>query len=724
MADKIQLRRDTKARWEQYNPVLASGEPGYELDSLLYKLGDGKTAWNDLPYRGAGGGGGSNIVDSEDITKDDTGISTYLYIADRPVNSAKYVDKGYKILRGIASGIDNVLKQTEMMDTNTIYEIRYDFTILDTITVPEGCVLRFNGGSISGGSLIGKNTVIDSSDYLFKNTFINGTWIVDYVTDENFVDYVNSNARLLRSLFALTQDSHPCVVVINSNHSTTQFTSAVTDSLIQPTSNSLIILNGTITLTPNSLERYAIMGLYDKSNITITGSGSIIGDRVGHTYNPSSSTHEWGYGLYVRGCKNVHVSGITTQDCTGDGIMIGTDSENITIDGIYSSNNRRQGITVGASRGVVVRNCILENTQGTAPSAGVDIEHDENQTIYDVLVENNLFIDNVKGILVGSLTTPTANITIKNNRIIKNSNPVNTDVDYSTDLHIAFNTSNVIVDGLLIDCYVAPTKNQIIAYQSEKLQLRNINVVNHDTTVNYPFLYIGKCKNVDIDNFRYDIEDSFVYGNNPYIVLEGDIDGLSFRNSVLMKMLFNGNLNNFLIDNCDFKRRIITGPNQVGENITNAVIKNCRLNTSLIQSIELHRGDNIQIYDNYFGNNISDDVILLDNCENVVVRDNTRYSTGENQFCLCRLTSVTNATIGNIYDNNTLLYAINYRLDAPINNIRSIINNLILNDTDNLAHITYAVPGLKALWRNNEVHYDGTNWRNTDGTLVDKVAII
>ena len=93
MADKIQLRRDTKARWEQYNPVLASGEPGYELDSLLYKLGDGKTAWNDLPYRGAGGGGGSNIVDSEDITKDDTGISTSLYIADRPVNSAKYVDK-------------------------------------------------------------------------------------------------------------------------------------------------------------------------------------------------------------------------------------------------------------------------------------------------------------------------------------------------------------------------------------------------------------------------------------------------------------------------------------------------------------------------------------------------------------------------------------------------------------------------------------------------------
>lgn len=53
MADRIQVRRDTKARWTQYNPILLEGEKGYELDTDQYKLGDGIHAWNDLPYRGA-----------------------------------------------------------------------------------------------------------------------------------------------------------------------------------------------------------------------------------------------------------------------------------------------------------------------------------------------------------------------------------------------------------------------------------------------------------------------------------------------------------------------------------------------------------------------------------------------------------------------------------------------------------------------------------------------
>lgn len=56
MADRIQLRRDTKANWESYNPILLEGEPGHVLDyPNLYKMGDGVHAWNDLPYRGYDG---------------------------------------------------------------------------------------------------------------------------------------------------------------------------------------------------------------------------------------------------------------------------------------------------------------------------------------------------------------------------------------------------------------------------------------------------------------------------------------------------------------------------------------------------------------------------------------------------------------------------------------------------------------------------------------------
>lgn len=52
MADRIQQRRDTAARWSQYNPILLEGEVGYELDTDQYKVGDGEHTWNDLPYRG------------------------------------------------------------------------------------------------------------------------------------------------------------------------------------------------------------------------------------------------------------------------------------------------------------------------------------------------------------------------------------------------------------------------------------------------------------------------------------------------------------------------------------------------------------------------------------------------------------------------------------------------------------------------------------------------
>lgn len=67
MAYIFQHRRDTLENWNSVNPVLADAEIGYILDlddqgkqkSSLYKIGDGRTAWKDLPLFGFGG----NIYD-------------------------------------------------------------------------------------------------------------------------------------------------------------------------------------------------------------------------------------------------------------------------------------------------------------------------------------------------------------------------------------------------------------------------------------------------------------------------------------------------------------------------------------------------------------------------------------------------------------------------------------------------------------------------------------
>ena len=48
----FQLRRGYEAVWKKNNPVLACGEPGFVIDRNRLKIGNGETAWNDLPYFG------------------------------------------------------------------------------------------------------------------------------------------------------------------------------------------------------------------------------------------------------------------------------------------------------------------------------------------------------------------------------------------------------------------------------------------------------------------------------------------------------------------------------------------------------------------------------------------------------------------------------------------------------------------------------------------------
>ena len=48
MGALIQVRRDSNYNWYATNPVLSAGEPGYDLDLKIFKIGDGTTPWNNL----------------------------------------------------------------------------------------------------------------------------------------------------------------------------------------------------------------------------------------------------------------------------------------------------------------------------------------------------------------------------------------------------------------------------------------------------------------------------------------------------------------------------------------------------------------------------------------------------------------------------------------------------------------------------------------------------
>lgn len=48
---KIRFREDTRENLRNVNPILASSEPCREVDTGFFKIGDGKTPWNLLPYQ-------------------------------------------------------------------------------------------------------------------------------------------------------------------------------------------------------------------------------------------------------------------------------------------------------------------------------------------------------------------------------------------------------------------------------------------------------------------------------------------------------------------------------------------------------------------------------------------------------------------------------------------------------------------------------------------------
>lgn len=106
----------------------------------------------------SGGGTINNLADDEDLVSVDKGENlSVLKFADRAYNPDRFSGNGYKILRRNIIDGKNILTQEMINQPYTIYVVQYDFDLNGaTITLPEGCMFDFQGGSISNGFLEGK----------------------------------------------------------------------------------------------------------------------------------------------------------------------------------------------------------------------------------------------------------------------------------------------------------------------------------------------------------------------------------------------------------------------------------------------------------------------------------------------------------------------------------------------------------------------------------------
>ena len=126
-----------------------------------------------------------NNADEEDITV----IDDKLKFADKTYDANQFSGLGRIYLRKNIVDGKNILTQSMINATNTIYIIQYNYDLNGaTITIPDNSILQFNGGTLSNGIINGNNAVIHSN--LIKifddNIFLKGNWNITYIYPEWF----------------------------------------------------------------------------------------------------------------------------------------------------------------------------------------------------------------------------------------------------------------------------------------------------------------------------------------------------------------------------------------------------------------------------------------------------------------------------------------------------------------------------------------------------------
>jgi hypothetical protein len=70
----FKLRRGYLEKWEEVNPVLAEGEPGWALDAFILKIGDGQLRWTELP-----------AINVPEIDAEDIDAAVEKYLSENPI---------------------------------------------------------------------------------------------------------------------------------------------------------------------------------------------------------------------------------------------------------------------------------------------------------------------------------------------------------------------------------------------------------------------------------------------------------------------------------------------------------------------------------------------------------------------------------------------------------------------------------------------------------------
>ena len=262
-----------------------------------------------------------------------------------------------------------------------------------TLYLPSGIMIHVRGGKFKNGIIKGDNTWLKYNEkkIVFDRVNIIGSWKVSNISTTMFatLDYTNS----LRDVLALSNPDIKNTIYIGygryyvtAHHNDEQCLCIV--------SNSNVTIDGDIVLTPNNYASYKIIYIKGQ-NIQLNGRGTIVGDKYKH----QGEKGEWGMGISLNNCQDIRISNLGVKDCWGDCIYISNNSSNVTLDGLFLDNGRRQGVSVISAKNVLIKNCFFTNIAGKAPQYAIDVEPNERDTVDDVCIDNVIAVGCKGGIM-------------------------------------------------------------------------------------------------------------------------------------------------------------------------------------------------------------------------------------------------------------------------------------------------------------------------------------
>ena len=273
-----------------------------------------------------------------------------------------------------------ILRQEVFKNGNTIYVIKNNLTLVEDVTIPEGCVLEFDGGLIQGKHILsGNGTTIHAGVTMIFSPEIKvmGTWNLTEIYPEWFGakgDGKYDDAKAINKclIFNNRGSANPIRIVFTKNE-------YFVDEIIDFSGSSHLSIEGTnkniIKKTKGSRKNMFDGGWCKHvriSNLTLDGSFENWDEEIPVTPNWAKKT----YNACIIGASN-------TKDITVDNCVIKNFYYGVFLGGAYEKN--KQGDEKKETDHISITNCIFKHNK----MACID-----TYNRFGLYINNNYFIDN------------------------------------------------------------------------------------------------------------------------------------------------------------------------------------------------------------------------------------------------------------------------------------------------------------------------------------------